>query len=90
MISENLISNDMKGVLNDFTSCKLEMNMVSFQKVLAFLKSNKNIAKLKQAVVTNDPKTVVFPMMVETHDKELKIKPFSTESAATSWLIENH
>lgn len=36
MISENLISNDMKGVLNDFTSCKLEMNMVSFQKVLAF------------------------------------------------------
>ncbi|MBS2097609.1 hypothetical protein [Carboxylicivirga linearis] len=90
---ENLKENDLltdklKGVINNLLDCDLNMNMDSFKMLMGYLKQNECFYKIKLAVICNKPKIVVYPTLGEEKEGALKIKPFSTIDAAVEWIIE--
>lgn len=90
---EHLIINDMitpsiRGVVNDISSCDLQMNMESFKTLAGYLKQNPSLKGIKLAVICIDPRMIVFPTVAQTEEKELEIKPFSTREAAVGWIMK--
>ena len=83
----NLISSEIKGVINDLDDCELNMNMVSFGKVLKYMKQTRELKSIKLAVITNIPKQIIFPSFGELESIELKIRPFSSMNAAVNWIM---
>ncbi|MEX1382289.1 hypothetical protein [Lutibacter sp.] len=86
-ICENkLIDEKIKGVINNLKDCELIMDMESFKTVIAYMKKQDCLKKIKIAVITDTPKTIVFPILGAERERELKIKPFSTMEAAVNWV----
>ena len=88
LITNNMISDATKGIINNISSCALHMNMENFKILINFLKTQDLLKKTKLAVICDNPKTIVFPALGESKEDELKIKPFSTMNAAVSWVLE--
>jgi len=74
------------GVINNLTNCELKMDLSSFDQLIAYLKTQPVLKKLRLAVICINPKAIVFPFMAEK-ENTLHIKAFSTIEAATSWII---
>lgn len=87
LLASNLITEDTIGVINDLSNCELKMNIDKFNKFTDFLKSKQQLKNLKLAVVTDSPKNIVFPILGESQEPSLHIKPFNTISAATGWIM---
>lgn len=75
------------GLITDLTNCQLEMDMNGFQKLMTYLNAQDYLKKIKIAVLTDSPKTVVFPMLGENSEKDLKIKPFCLVQNAVKWIL---
>jgi len=84
-----LIDKKIKGVITDLLECDLNLDMESFATVLDYMEKQDCIKEIKCAVILNNPKTIIFPILGETHKSELKIKPFSTMEAAVNWISMN-
>ena len=87
LLKEELISNELKGVINNISECALEMTMPGFERLIAFLKSHEEFKRYKLAVICSDPKKIVFPMLGQNRESELKIRPFATVQSAVDWII---
>ena len=87
ILDQNMINESTRGVINNITGCALEMNLKSFETLISFLKKHAVLRKIKLAVICDNPSTIIFPALGETKEPELKIKPFSTMSAATTWVM---
>lgn len=88
LLEKHLITDKTKGVINNLTESELDMNINSYGILIDFLKNNDILKNLRLAVICDTPGKVVFPMMGEETEKELTIKPFSTESAAVNWIMD--
>ncbi|MBT8317646.1 MAG: hypothetical protein HKP59_08460 [Lutibacter sp.] len=86
LCENKLIDHKIKGVINDLLDCEIEMDLKSFENLLNYMKNQDCIRKIKLAVITNNPKIIIFPILGENQKKELKIKPFSTMDAAVDWV----
>lgn len=82
-----LIDKKIKGIINNLTSCELIMNIESYESLITYLKKEDYIKKIKLAVISDNPKTIVFAFLGENQQNELKIKPFSTMEAAVDWIL---
>jgi len=87
LIKNLLIDKKIKGVVTNLLECDLSLNMESFNTVLDYMNNQECIKGIKCAVVTNNPKTIVFPFLGEKRNRDLKIKPFSTIEAAVNWML---
>lgn len=87
LINHKLITPNILGVINDLQKCNLMLDFDSFETLTDFLKRHEQLRRLRLAVIIDTPEKIVFPMLGENHEKELKIKPFSTIEAATKWII---
>ena len=87
IIANELINDSTKGIINNLSGCDLCMDMKGFKTLMAYLKKQEYFKRVRLAVVCNDPKTIVFPSLGEVKEPELNIKPFSTMSAAVSWVL---
>lgn len=83
-----LIDKKIKGVITNLAGCELIMDMESFKTLIAYLKKEDYIKKIKLAVISEIPETIVFPFLGEIQESELKIKPFSTMEAAVNWIMK--
>lgn len=83
-----LIDKNIKGIIKNLTGCELIMDMESFKILIAYLKKDDSIKKIKLAVISDIPETIVFPFLGENQENELKIKPFSTMEAAVDWILK--
>lgn len=88
LLNNKLITKHIKGIINDLTECELRMDMDSFHNLIVYLKGHDEFSKIKLAVISGDPKIIVFPTLGEQDAKGLKIKPFTTEEAAVEWIME--
>ena len=86
---ENIIDENIKGIINDLEGCDLQMSFSSFETLISYLKKHNFIKKVKLAVVCDTPEKIIFPLMGEKRETELKIKPFSTIEAAVNWISKN-
>ncbi|MBN2638059.1 MAG: hypothetical protein JXR65_03110 [Bacteroidales bacterium] len=87
LLSLNILDDKVKGVINDLSHCDLNMDMDGFQQLMKYLKSKSVFNAFKLAVVCDDPKTIIFPVMGGVQGDGLKIRPFTTMDAAVEWLI---
>ena len=88
LLVNNMLSNDVIGVINNISSCDLKMDIDGFYQVVAYLQTEDAFKRIRLAVICEDPKKIVFPTLGELiHD--LKIKPFSTYQAAVDWILQN-
>jgi len=87
IIANNLIEDSTRGIINNLIGCELLMDMESFSTLLAYLKEHDQLKKIKLAVICDDPRTIIFPSLGESKERELRIKPFSTMKAAVNWAI---
>ncbi|MGE0076587.1 MAG: hypothetical protein AB7S48_01880 [Bacteroidales bacterium] len=89
LLNNQLITPKTKGVINNLGNCELNMSMEDFAALMDYLKSHPNLKRLKLAVICDNPKIIIFPIMGEFKQKDLTIKPFTTEKAAVSWIVED-
>jgi radical SAM superfamily enzyme len=82
-----LINDKIKGVINNLSCCELIFDMENFNDLLNYLNKHDYIKKIKLAVISDSPKTIIFPFIGEEQERELKIKPFSTTEAAVNWIL---
>ena len=47
------------------------------------------LKNIKMAVISDSPKIIIYPILAEEQEDNLKIKPFSTFEAATNWILLN-
>ena len=86
LFDNGMITEDLKGVINDLSNCQLKLDPESFEILMQYLKQNPLLKRLKLAVVCDSPQNIVFPMMAEEGESELKVKSFSTMEAAVQWI----
>ncbi len=86
---KNLISKKIIGIINDLSNCELLMDMEGFKSLMDYMKKQNSFKGIKLAVICNSPETIIFPLLGESQEKELKIKPFSTQEAAVKWVSIN-
>ena len=87
LCENKLFDKKLKGIINDLTECEIEMDMKNFETLLGYIEKQECIKKVKLAVVTNNPKIIIFPYLGNNKNKDLKIKQFSTIEAALNWVI---
>ena len=89
LIENNLIKETTRGVINNISVCNLVLDMGSFETLITYLKKKDYLKKIKLAVICNNPKTIIFPVLGESMESDLKIKPFSTVEAAVHWIMND-
>ena len=89
LCKNKLTDKKIKGVITDLLECELNLDMKGIETLLGYMEKQDCIKKIKCAVISNNPKTIVFPFLGEKHKSELKIKPFSTMEAAVNWTAMN-
>jgi hypothetical protein len=87
LIKNEMISSTLKGVINNLTDCDLKMDMISFRTLIDYMKRKDSLRRIKIAVICDNPKIIVFPVLGETQEKDLNIHPFTTIEAAAEWII---
>ncbi len=87
LYKHQLINHSTKGLINNLQGCELMMDLESFTLLLNYMKSMKYIKNIKIAVIADNPKTIIFPILGHEQERELNIKPFSTMDAAVNWVL---
>ena len=87
LIDNNMIHANLKGVINNISSCDLSIDMDGFKSLIEYLKSTAKLRQIKLAVICTDPNKIIFPILGENIEKELRIKTFSTTEAAEKWIM---
>jgi hypothetical protein len=87
LLETGMISSTVKGVINNLSGCDLRMDLTGFKTLTDYLKKKESLRRIKLAVICDNPKTIVFPVLGEFQEKELKIRPFTTLEAAVEWII---
>ena len=86
LLDNKMITPVLKGVINDLEFCEPGLNPDSFQKLMLYLKSKRELKRLKLAVICTMPKDIVFPILAESDERDLSVKTFSTFDAAAEWV----
>ncbi|AOW19856.1 hypothetical protein [Urechidicola croceus] len=87
--NSDILKNDIKGFILDYTNASLEMDISEHLKIVQFYKSNLTIfGNYKIAVITNNPKDIVIPILVQSKDEGYASKPFSTIEGAIEWVLK--
>jgi hypothetical protein len=87
LIENNLLNETHKGVINDIRDAELTMNVHNFDKLINYLKKHDIFQRIKLAVVCDTPGKIIFPLLGDSLNPDLKIKPFSTVEAAADWIL---
>ncbi|MFB6319488.1 hypothetical protein ACE1EF_12935 [Saccharicrinis sp. FJH54] len=84
---KNLIPEDVKGFVLDYRLAHLDFQLNEYHQIPEFYKDNIDyFLGRKIAVITSNPRDLVFPTLIKTMDDGYESKPFSTEEAAILWI----
>jgi hypothetical protein len=87
LIRNDMIGNDLLGILNDFTQADLKMDPGNLELLMGlFLEYPEIFKRIKLAVVMTIPENIVLPMLANKKYPQFKIQAFSTIPAAWDWL----
>lgn len=85
---EGLIPHKMKGFVLDYRSANFDVEPERHAEIAAFYKRHIDVfGGYKIAIVTEAPRDIVIPVLVEMHDEGYHSRPFSTMEAAVSWVL---
>ncbi len=87
-INENLIPPNTKGFILDYRQASFHINIKEYSKISDYLKNHLTVfGEHKIAIITEEPKDVIIPTLVETKDDGYASRPFYTMEAAIEWIL---
>ena len=87
-ISNNLIPENTRGFILDYRNANFEFNLKEYTKIADYYKNHIEVfGNHKIAIITQNPKDVVVPALVESKDDGYFSKPFYTHEAAIRWVL---
>ncbi|MBN2523895.1 MAG: hypothetical protein JXB24_11525 [Bacteroidales bacterium] len=86
--ANNIIPKEVRGFILDYRNANFDFDIKEHIKIVEFYKKHLDVfGDLKIAIITEKPKDIIIPMMVETKDEGYYSKPFSTIEAAIAWVL---
>lgn len=87
-ISNNLIPKETQGFILDYKEATFDIKIKEYAKIAEYYKEHLDIFRnQKIAIITQTPKDVVIPLLVESKDYGYSSKPFYTVEAAIRWIL---
>ncbi|MCK3684091.1 hypothetical protein [Maribellus sp. YY47] len=84
----NLIPKQGKGFVLDYRNSNFNIKIEEYTAIVDFYKKHLDIfGGFKIAIITEEARDIVIPILVETKDDGYSSKPFSTLEAATKWVL---
>ena len=88
-ISNNLIPKGTRSFILDYTGASIDIKVKEYTKIAEYYRNHLEIFKdCKIAVITQIPKDVVIPTLVEAIDEGYHSKPFYMLEAAIDWVLK--
>ncbi len=86
--SNNIIPETVKGFILDYRKSNFDIEIEEYANIPKFYRKHIDVFRnLKIAIVTENPRDIVIPILVEAKDKGYESRPFSTMKAATNWIL---
>jgi len=87
LIRNDMIGNDLIGILNDFSKAELKMDRRTWKHLMFLFKEYSTIfTRIKLAVVMTLPENIILPILASREYPQFKNQAFSTLEAAHNWL----
>ncbi|WP_298364268.1 hypothetical protein [uncultured Lutibacter sp.] len=84
----NIIPKENKGFILDFRNSKFNIKLSEHAEIADFYKNNLDVfGNFKIAIITDKPKDIVVPILVQYLDDGYTSCPFSTPEAAINWIL---
>ncbi len=86
--ANNLIPKETKGFILDYRNSNFNIKINEHRAISEFYKKHLDIfGNLKIAVLTEEPKDIVIPILVQIDDDGYISRPFSTLESAIGWVL---
>ncbi|MFD0932656.1 hypothetical protein ACFQ0R_08640 [Psychroflexus salinarum] len=83
-----LIPEKKKGFILDYRKSNFDIEIDEHTLIADFYRKHIDVfGNYKIAIITENPKDIVVPMLVESLDRGYYSKPFSTFDAAVDWVL---
>lgn len=83
-----LIPKDVKGFILDYRNSNFNMEVEEYNKIADFYKKHIEVfGNSKIAILTEEPKDIVIPILVNSKDQGYSSRPFSTLNSAIDWVL---
>jgi hypothetical protein len=84
----NLIPKETKGFILDFQNSNFNIKIDNHTAIADFYKKHLNIfGNKKIAIITQNPRDIVIPILVKKKDEGYQSRPFSTLESAVKWVL---
>jgi hypothetical protein len=86
--ANNLISRETRGFILDYRKATFNMDLEEHDGIAKFYQEHLEVfGNFKIAILTDNPKDVVIPTLVELKDDGYQSKPFCNLDAAIDWVL---
>lgn len=87
-LEKNIIRPGMRRFVVDYRKATLNVSLSEYQKIAEYFKDNINVFRdVRIAVVTEVPRDMVIPTLVERLDEGYLSRPFADMHTAVAWVI---
>lgn len=84
----DLIPKEIKGFILDYRNSNFNIRTDRYTAIADFYKKHIDIfGNFKIAILTEEPRDIVIPILVESQDEGYSSRPFSTLEAAIDWVL---
>jgi hypothetical protein len=84
----NLIPKETKGFILDYRKATFKIEIEKHTSIADFYKNHIDVfGDFKIAILTEEPRDVVIPVLVKSQDEGYFSRPFSTLEAAIVWVL---
>lgn len=84
----NLIPKEIKGFILDYRESNFNIKIDKHTAIADFYKKHLDIfGNKKIAIITQNPRDIVIPILVKKKDEGYQSRPFSTLESAVKWVL---
>ncbi|MCB2220463.1 MAG: hypothetical protein KQI35_08720 [Bacteroidetes bacterium] len=84
----HIIPDDVTGFVLDYRNATFEISRSEYIAIPEFYRKHLTVfGNKKIAIITENPRDIVIPLLVEREDEGYMSKPFSTREAAIHWVL---
>lgn len=89
-MKQNIIPKETVGIINDYSKAEFDFDSIDEHKKIPeyYHKNLQAFGGLRFAIVTNSPRDVVVPILIQRYDKNYESCPFATIEAAKQWIMK--
>ncbi len=86
--AKQLVPKNVRGVILDYKAATFDIKIDEHTQIADFYEDHLEVfGGLKIAIITDNPKDIIIPSLVETKSNGYLSKPFSTLEAAINWVL---